>query len=270
MGPIMAIDLRRARGANEYAVTLAALGIASAVIAVLSFALKYDSSAAALVLDHQRYSIFPYPLTIQNLTYLIFAVGLGDLYVRWRTASSELEFLKMKLLPESDTAILQLKDLGPIRQKVRSMYDADNGFLPYLISISITQLQASRSVDQAVTILTSSLDLMVHRVDLRYQMVRYISWLIPTIGFIGTVVGIAVALEYINPRNPDIGLVTGSMAVAFYTTLVALILSAIMTFVQHFVQRMEERALNAAAQYCLENLINRLYVPEAPGREAAE
>lgn len=247
---------------NYKRVMIIALAVAAALIAVLSILLPYSSPAAALLLDHQRYSIFPYPLTIQNATYLIFAAGLADLYVRWRVARHELKFLDLKLLPEEDSSVLQLSDLGPIRSRVVSLYDADNGFLPYLIDISVTQLQASRSVDQAVAILTSSLDLMVHRVDLRYQNVRYISWLIPTIGFIGTVVGIAVALEYINPRNPDIGLVTGAMAVAFYTTLVALIVSAIVVFAQHAVQKQEESALNAAGQYCLKNLINRLYIPE--------
>lgn len=237
------------------------------IIAILSVTLPYGSVAAEMLLDHHEHSIFPYPFTIQNVTYLIFAAGMADLYVRWRTALHELAFLKQRLLPEDDSAVLQIADLGPIRRRVLSLYDADNGFLPYLIDISITQLQASRSVDQAVSILTSSLDLLMHKLDLRYQSVRYISWLIPTIGFIGTVVGIAVALELINPQNPDLGQVTGAMAVAFYTTLVALIISAVIVFFQHGVQKAEESALNAAGQYCLKNLINRIYIPNVSSKE---
>jgi biopolymer transport protein ExbB/TolQ len=248
--------------------TLIALAIAVVAIAVLSLGLAYGSPAAVMLLDHHQYSVFPYPFTIQNATYLILAAGMADLYVRWRTALYEYTFLQQKLLPEDDASVLQIADLGPIRRRVSTLYDADNGFLPYLIDLSITQLQASRSVDQAVAVLTSSLDLMMHKLDLRYQNVRYISWLIPTIGFIGTVVGIAVALEYINPKSPDLGQVTGSMAVAFYTTLIALIVSAVIVFFQHAVQKLEESALNAAGQYCLKNLINRLYVPEAAGESA--
>jgi biopolymer transport protein ExbB/TolQ len=250
-------------------VTAIAVAIVALLILIGSIALRFGSPAAALIFDHQPYSIFPYPLTIQNLTYMIFASGVADLFVRWRTARHERAFLSMHFLPESDTSILQIDDLGPIRRKMGPLYDGENGFLPYLIDISITQLQSSRSVDQSVSILTSSLDLMMHRLDLRYQSVRYISWLIPTIGFIGTVIGIAVALEYINPKNPDIGLVTGAMAVAFYTTLVALIASAVIVFLQHAVQKQEESALNEAGQYCLKNLINRVYIPaEAPTASA--
>jgi len=82
----------------------------------------------------------PYPFTIQNATYLIFAAGLGDLYVRWRVARYETRLLGLALLPEDDSSVLQLGDLGPIRSRVVALYDAENGFLPYLIDISITQL----------------------------------------------------------------------------------------------------------------------------------
>lgn len=43
----------------------------------------------------------------------------------------------------------------------------------------------------------------------------------------------------------------------------ALIISAIIVFFQHAVQKIEESALNAAGRYCLKNLINRMYTPEA-------
>ena len=36
---------------------------------------------------------------------------------------------------------------------------------------------------------------MQHEVDTRYSTLRYLVWVIPTIGFIGTVVGIAAALN---------------------------------------------------------------------------
>jgi biopolymer transport protein ExbB/TolQ len=254
---------------HAWSTMLFALAAAIAIIAALSFLLPFGSPAAALLLDHHKYSVFPYPFTIQNATYLIFAVGIADLYVRWRTARYERAFLNRKFLPEDDKTVLQISDLGVIRRDVSRLYDSQNGFLPYLIDISITQLQSSRSVDQAVAILTSSLDLMIHKLDLRYQTVRYIAYLIPTIGFIGTVVGIAVALEYINPANPDLGQVTGALGVAFYTTLVALIISAIIVFLQHAVQREEESALNEAGQYCLKNLINRIYIPENTGHVAS-
>ena len=95
-------------------------------------------------------------------------------------------------------------------------------------------------------------------------MLRYLVWLIPTLGFIGTVVGIALALDYAgsneDPQNPDLlAEITGRLGVAFYTTLLALIQSALLVFALHIVQQKEEMALNLSGQYCLDNLINRLY-----------
>ncbi|MEZ5362935.1 MAG: MotA/TolQ/ExbB proton channel family protein [Bryobacterales bacterium] len=149
----------------------------------------------------------------------------------------------------------------PLRRQVAGEFDAENGFLPYLLDLCILQFFASRSVDQVVSVLNSSLELIAHRVDLRYSLLRYLVWMIPTMGFIGTVVGIAAALSLIDPQNPDLQLVTANLAVAFNTTIIALGESAILVFLLGSTQRREEEAVNLAGSYCLKNLVNRLYAP---------
>jgi flagellar motor component MotA len=118
-------------------------------------------------------------------------------------------------------------------------------------------------VDQANALLNSSLELFLHEIDLRYSMVRYVIWVIPALGFIGTVMGISLALAYAGAADlQDPSLLAGltkQLAVAFDTTLLALVLSAVLVLAQHLVQAYEERSLNQAGQYCLDNLINRLY-----------
>ena len=124
----------------------------------------------------------------------------------------------------------------------------------------------SQSADQTNSLLNSSLELFMHEIELRYSMVRYIIWLVPSLGFIGTVVGIMLALNYAgNPANVDapdmLYQVTERLGVAFATTLLALVQASILVFIQSLVQGREERALNHAGQYCLDNLVNRLYSP---------
>jgi len=200
-----------------------------------------------------------YPFTIQNIMHLMFFIGLGELFVRWRISVRELGFMDQGFLPEDEETVLQAHDLGGIRLNVTKQHDGEHGFLPSLIDMSILQFQSSRSVDQTVSVLNSSLELIFHRVDLRYAILRYIVWVIPTIGFIGTVVGIASTLDGINPSSPDLKTLTASLGVAFNTTLIALILSAILVFLLHIVQELEERSVNKAGFYTLKNLINRLY-----------
>lgn len=242
------------------AVVVASAGFAIIFVTVLTALLEPGSGPAALLLDYGTGSPFPYPFTIQNLMHIMFWLGMGELYVRWRVARWENRFLANGYLPEDDQTILQANELGPIRRQVANKSDGENGFLPYLIDLCILQFQSSRSVDQAVSVLNSSLELISHRVDLRYSMIRYIVWAIPTIGFIGTVVGISGSLGGINPDNMQLGEITADLGVAFYTTILSLLLSAIMVFVLHVVQKKEEISVNRAGDYCLKNLINRLYV----------
>lgn len=242
-----------------------ALVLMAGVIVVLTIALPYGSPEAALILDRQQHTVFPYPLTIQNAIYMAMAWAMADLFTRWRAARREAGFLRAGLLPEDGSTVLALEDLGPIRQRVAGLHDRESGYLPYLIDLSVLQLQASRSVDQAMSMLNGNLSLLQERLDLKYQMIRYLLWLIPTTGFIGTVIGLSLALELINPVSIDLGLVVDGLSISFYTTLVALVASAILAFVQHAVQEMEESALNEAGLYCLRNLVNRVYIPRPGG-----
>jgi len=241
-------------------VLLAAAGLACGLILFFTVALGRDHSLAVFWLDYSSDSAFPYPFTIQNLMHLLFFVGLGELLVRWNRAEREHACLKWQLLPEDEQTVLQSPDLPPIRKQLTERFAGVEGFLPRLVNLCILQFQASRSVDQTVSVLNSSLDLLSHQVDMRYSATRYLVWVIPTIGFIGTVVGIAGALNLVDPSDLDLGRVTSSLGIAFNTTIIALMMSAVLVFGQHVVQTHEENALNRAANYVLGNLINRLYV----------
>ena len=111
-----------------------------------------------------------------------------------------------------------------------------------------------------MAVTNSNLELIQHRVDLSYSLIRYIAWVIPTMGFIGTVIGIGAALASV-PSGGEIKMdeLAHQLAVGFDCTMVALVESAILVFVLHMVQEKEELAVNLAGTYTLRNLINRLY-----------
>jgi biopolymer transport protein ExbB/TolQ len=203
---------------------------------------------------------FPYPFTIQNFMHVLFFIGLGELFVRWRVGRREMGFLKRRYLPEDDETVLQFTDLGPIRRQVSKVFDGEHGFLPSLIDISVLQFQASRSVDQTVSVMNHALELIANRVDLRYGLIRFIAWMIPTVGFIGTVYGLGASLyEAGAAAEIDVQTTARTLGVGFDCTMVALIQSAILVFAMHLVQENEETAVNLSGGYCLRNLINRLY-----------
>jgi biopolymer transport protein ExbB/TolQ len=207
---------------------------------------------------------FLYPFTIQNFMHILFFIGLGELFVRWRVGHREMGFLKRRYLPEDDETVLQFADLGPVRRQVSKAFDGEHGFLPSLIDISVLQFQASRSVDQTVAVMNNALELIATRVDLRYGLIRFIAWMIPTVGFIGTVYGLGASLyEAGAAAEIDVQTTARTLGVGFDCTMVALIQSAILVFAMHLVQEEEETAVNLAGGYTLRNLINRLYTGTA-------
>jgi biopolymer transport protein ExbB/TolQ len=197
---------------------LVAILLAGVFIALGTYGLEKNSILAVFLFDHSDKSFFArvYPFNIQNAMYVMMAVGLADLWVRHANTQREHRYLNMHLLPEKDTDILQVDDLGAIRRKVADLHAPEDAFLPTLIDLSILQLFTSRSLEQTVDIYTSTLELISHRLDLAYQTMRFLVWVIPTTGFIGTVVGISIALEGMqDPKNIEFEKVTSGLAVAF-------------------------------------------------------
>ena len=250
---------------------LAGLLVAAGLIAVLSVVLRAPESGS----DHIYFSAVlldrggaHYPFTIQNVMWMMLFVGLAEVWCRLKRASEEVRQLGLGLLPEDDTTILRSKDLIPIYRRMVKARRARHYCVQRMVLRSIQQFQISRSASQANSLVNSSLELMQHEIDLKYNMLRYIVWLIPTLGFIGTVIGIALALSAANnmPSLDDaqavrvwFGAMTTELGLAFNTTFLALVMAAVLVFLQHIAQGREEAALNRAGQYCLDNLINRLF-----------
>lgn len=187
---------------DRRAVMMLSIGAAILFILLATLILPRQGRAAALLLDRES-PHFPYPFTIQNVEHVLLFIGLGELFVRWRVGVREMRFIDDHLLPEDDSTVLQFSDLGPIRRRVSKLFDREHGILPSFIDLCILQFQSGRSIDQAVAVLDSSLGLTEHRVDLRYGLVRYIAWLVPTMGFIGTVIGLAASLASV-PSSGEI------------------------------------------------------------------
>jgi biopolymer transport protein ExbB/TolQ len=235
-------------------------GLIGAIVFIAVMTLILPGRAGILILDHPSRH-FIYPFTIQNFMHMVFFVGLAELFVRWRIAVREKYFLHAHFLPEDDRSVLVSRDLGPIRVRVANLFDHENGFLPSLINLAILQFQSSSSIEQATGVMSQQLELMAHRLDLRYGLVRFIAWVVPTVGFIGTVfsLGASLAIAGDPSKVVDLHEVASTLAVGFDCTMVALVESAILVFILHLVQEREESALNGAGDYTLRNLINRLY-----------
>jgi len=100
----------------------------------------------------------------------------------------------------------------------------------------------------------------------RYGIIRYIIWAVPSLGFIGTVVGIGDALGIAHQVVAKSGLqqegavqeVTAQLAYAFDTTFVALVASLILMFLIHGATRYEEKTVSHAYKRINTGILNLL------------
>jgi biopolymer transport protein ExbB/TolQ len=98
----------------------------------------------------------------------------------------------------------------------------------------------------------------------RYGLFRLIVWAIPILGFLGTVIGITLALNAVDPKALDTSMaqVMMGLGLKFDTTAVALSLSMVLMFVHFFVDRKETELLTAVDRR-VENELAQ-YLPAAP------
>lgn len=114
------------------------------------------------------------------------------------------------------------------------------------------------------------------KLDASHVPVRYLIWLIPTLGFLGTVLGISLAVsgfgEVINRNqgqtdmNSSLMEITRELGVAFDTTFVALIYSSLIALMMAYVDRHELSLLNAMEEFYALRIRPRLkFTPRAGG-----
>ena len=106
------------------------------------------------------------------------------------------------------------------------------------------------------------------RIGGSFTMLRVFVWVIPILGFVGTVLGLSVAIGYfqsvmtaskdVTGLMASLGNVTGGLSTAFDTTLLALIYAILLSLPMSSLQKIEEDLLNHVDAYCNEILLPRL------------
>lgn len=100
-------------------------------------------------------------------------------------------------------------------------------------------------------------ELASERLHQTFATVRTITWAIPILGFLGTVIGITMAIANVTPEQLDTSLaeVTGGLSVAFDTTALALGMSIVLVFAAFGVERSEQQVQNDVEQFGIETLL---------------
>jgi hypothetical protein len=173
----------------------------------------------------------------------------------------------LDLLPTEEGARILPEDARPLLRKV-DMNTSRSGplILGTMVRMALGKYAISRSAPDVGEVVRTQAEVEQYRLVSGMNIVQYLLWAIPAIGFIGTVRGLAGAFSLTSSSIEEL---TGFMNeasrhlnFAFDCTLVALVLSVFAMYFLHHVQRSEENLIIDCQQYCQEHLLLRLYDPQ--------
>ena len=241
------------------------LAVALEVIAILMFTMTGGTEGAGTI---NRLGVlfggnFVNGGYIQFLEYIFFFWGSLEVIYQQRTNKKELSYLNAEVLPEQEHMIIGPTEVNQIRVKVANYlrkkqeeYPDLNFYLVNMIKRVTTKFRANLSIAEAMEIVNTQTQVNLLKAESRQSFIRYTAWAVPTIGFIGTVVGISAALAIAD--SGDTGLITSTLGIAFDTTLVALILSVLLMWLIHNLQQQTETMHARFQEFVIENLINKI------------
>ena len=153
-----------------------------------------------------------------------------------------------------------LNQVNKILEKLLSLgFKQQKKPLIEIVLTSLRRFKTTNNIQNTSESIDSSLEALASKQDAENSMKRYLIWAIPSIGFIGTVRGIGEALAKADQAvQGDITGMTNSLGVAFNSTFVALIISIILMFFLHQLQRLQDGEVVEIREYCEAKLLSRI------------
>jgi len=189
------------------------------------------------------------------LAYRLWLVGRERSVIGYEFVELE---LGQRILPEA--ALDYAKEVESSMEREKALA---NKLLPNFVMSALQRFNATQSIQDASAAVSERSQTAADELDSDLSLVRYITWAIPSVGFIGTVRGIGDALAQADDAlKGDLAGVTSSLGLAFNSTLVALVLSIVLMFFMHLIQSRQEHLIQDFQEYCRVKIVELMKVPE--------
>lgn len=202
---------------------------------------------------------------------LVFLLGwsVAILFLKSRKLKRQRASMLFDLLP---TDLSEEIDEGSLDKFVAHIHElpveSSESFLINRVLRGLEHFRVRKNNPEVAAMLASQSEIDANAVQSSYTLLNVFVWAIPILGFVGTVIGISAAVsgfsgsleaaQDISVLKDSLNNVTGGLATAFDTTLVALVMSMLVMFPSSALQKAEEDLLNWVDEYCNENLLKRL------------
>ncbi|HLB54195.1 MAG TPA: MotA/TolQ/ExbB proton channel family protein [Gemmatimonadales bacterium] len=278
------------------------LAVAATLVVYLALAVGFQVPPLAGILGRAPDTGLPWSVAVmlsrgllQPLNFCIFAVGASLLIVRFWTLRREHQAFRNDYIASlaaargaPDGLVIGEAERGQPLQAVRQIAEEYPGTLPLLIrrlEAGSQRLAEGGDAAEVLAVMQAVADNDRKVTEGRYTLIRYLTWLIPTIGFLGTVIGIGQAIagfsgvmaqvgrgggELQALLQPLLGSISSDLGVAFDTTVLALLLSALIVALASVVQSREEGLLSSIDDFAVRRFASRIAVPDVGTKQLGE
>lgn len=196
-------------------------------------------------------------------TYLFF-VGIAVLFFKAIAVGTEKAALQFEIFENIDQTDIPFADELKLRiQSIPARFQ-NSWFISRMNDIAnyLRPGQSQETVEEHIRYLA---DRAADKLHTSYALVRTVTWAVPILGFLGTVIGITMAIANISLTELQNSLseVVGGLSVSFDTTALALTLSLVLVFASFLVERMEQQILSEVEDLGIEEVAYRISPTDA-------
>lgn len=223
----------------------------------------------------------------------LFFWSITLLFIKQHKLGFQARALDLAAVPQQPEFILNEASARTVLDRLHGIVDHPRHFiLLNRIERALSNLRNIGGLGDVSTILKAQAENDENQVASSFTLINGFVWAIPVLGFIGTVQGLSVAIAGFTSTlqsNADLAAikdnlqgVTGGLATAFETTLVALVLALFIQLYTNFLQQRESDFLDECNDYCHTHVISKLrlaagapppvaadILPPTPARAAA-
>ena len=196
----------------------------------------------------------------QESCFVLMFWALAIMGYKAKAILDERALLDVELIPIAEGMRILPEDTREFARQVQALPDkGQRMLLPRALLNALRRFNTTRNIQDVSSSSNTIFESEADRLESELSMIRYISWAIPSIGFIGTVRGIGEALAQADKAvQGDISGVTQSLGVAFNSTFIALLISIFLMFLVYQLQLLQERLVFDGKIYVDDKLIRHM------------
>jgi hypothetical protein len=211
----------------------------------------------------------------QYAVVFLFFWSLAILVIKWFKLRFQWRSLDVRVIPNEPGFTLSTATVGRVLDHIHDCVDDPRHFVLFnRIVVALANLRNLGHVGDVDDILRSQASQDESAMETSYALIQGFVWAIPVLGFIGTVLGLSGAIGQFSGVLGEAGEisqitsalkgVTGGLATAFDTTLVALVAALCIQMLMTVLKKEEEEFLDAAMEFGIRNVVGRLRIVDKP------